>query len=373
MKNNYDYFRERFDEENKIDLYPEVKDSFEDYFTESDKYETKIFREKQRQKNILEFCDNIHAHLLSTALNEAIVIPVLEADYSNSKQFILSDKLMTSYVLEQNSFKLINKMYNQNIYLNDIASVVDEAYSSIIEQIKDDINSGMTQEDAFNIEFNSIKDNFITKSKAAIPNNITKIICDKVQDSVQDFIDYNKDNKFRIQKIYDDTKSKIQEISKMKLSNESKEIMKKDYLNEAKYKESKILEEEKNLFGSITSILLESIYSISSLRESYTKKIGINNKIDLHEVVNTSKVIYAFLESLNTLNLETINKDYIKNVLIEMKQSINEVVDPNNDGNSEKPSGNVSYNRFISTPTKLTVEIDDEEKKELNKEKITNL
>lgn len=371
MYNDHDYFRERFDEENKIDLYPEIKDSLSDYFTEADEYETKQFRKRQFSKQVLEFCDNIHAQLLATALNEALVIPILEADYSNSDQLCLSDKLMTSYVLEQNSFNLVNRMYDINIYLNDIASVVDEAYNVIIEEVKNDIDSGMTQDDAFNIEFNSIKDNFITKTKAAIPNDITKMICDKVQDSVQDFIDYNKDNKFRIQKIYDETKKKIEETSKLNISDENRKVLKEDYIRDAKYKESKILEEEKNLFGSITGVLLESIYSISSLKESYTSKIGLKNKVDLHKVINTSKVIYTFLESLNTMNMETIDEEYIKNILTEMKDSINEVVDPNNDGNSEKPSANVSYNSFISTPSNVKVQLDDEEEKEVNKKTIT--
>lgn len=61
--------------------------------------------------------------------------------------------------------------------------------------------------------------------------------------------------------------------------------------------------------------LSTNIMKDASLRESYT----IDGEIDFYGIMESTKILYAWLETVNTLQLEKVNKDYIKKVITTMK------------------------------------------------------
>ena len=66
------------------------------------------------------------------------------------------------------------------------------------------------------------------------------------------------------------------------------------------------------VFEKMTRNLTKDIINNESVREQYLVESG---NLDTEKVIESSRVMYGFLETLNTLQLENVNEEYIKNVI----------------------------------------------------------
>lgn len=314
-------------QEQSIDLYPRKEEKQKSYGEQA--YDSWMGK-KKFDNNWINFAEEAQKTLLTNAIYYAILEPVLKEHASNSHERNVGVGVINDFVNEHNVPELLNEWSHKSIYLADISRTIDQHLTNILEETKTKIKEGLPEEDAFKIEDNDIE-SFVLDIKDKIPRDVTKIIADRVQDSVDEFIDYNKKNKFEIKKIYDQAKQKIDELdaaentmdgSQQIVVNTPEDVqqMQQEAINIAKRKEKAILESPCNVFNSMTQIMLESIHSVDVLKEAYTTEY---NKINFGKVVNDTKVIYSFLECLNTLNMIPINESYITRMLNDMKKSIN--------------------------------------------------
>jgi hypothetical protein len=63
----------------------------------------------------------------------------------------------------------------------------------------------------------------------------------------------------------------------------------------------------------MTRVFAKNVVKDQAIRESYTD--SESGAVDMDLVVESAKVMYGFLETLNTLQLEKVDKEYIKNVI----------------------------------------------------------
>ena len=70
-----------------------------------------------------------------------------------------------------------------------------------------------------------------------------------------------------------------------------------------------------NVLEKMTRIIHSNITKDTVLREQYLEE---NGQMDTSLVVETAKVMYGFMETLNTLQLEKVDAKYIEKVLNEM-------------------------------------------------------
>jgi hypothetical protein len=315
-------------QEQSIELYPKKETKSKSYGEQA--YDSWMGK-KKFNNNWIQFVEEAQKSLLTNAIYYAILEPVLEEQAANSHERSVGAGVINDFVNEHNVPELLNEWAHKSIYLSDISRIIDQHLVSVLETCKEKIKEGLPEEDAFKIEDHDIE-SFVLDIKDKIPKDVTKIIADRVQDSVDEFIDYNKRNKFEIKKIYDQAKQKIDELdaaentmdgSQQIIVNTPEDVqqMQQEAINIAKRKERAILEAPCNVFNSMTQIMLESIHSVDVLKEAYTTEY---NKINFGKVVNDTKVMYSFLECLNTLNMIPINEDYIAKMLNGMKKSISE-------------------------------------------------
>ena len=323
-----DYMKQKAIQESTFDLYPkeEVK---EKTFAENN---AEIFYENKKRRNKLiesksAFMDEVQKALVSNALFYSIMEPVLDEQVANTHEKTLAASVINEFVNQQNIPQMIRDWKHKSIYLAEIASNIDKYTDIINEGCKEKIKQGLTEKDAFDIEDADIN-KFVIDIKDTIPKDITKLISDRVEDSVDNFIDTNKKNKFEIKKIYDNTKGKIDQINQDQAEvtqdvpmdqPDQTQVMQQEAVAFARRKEREILERPTTVFGEMTNIMLESIHKVGVLKEAYSNEY---NKINFGKIVNDTKVMYSFLECINTLNLVPIDEEYINNMLFDMRKSV---------------------------------------------------
>ena len=283
--------------------------SLSDRIFEINKARNQAFKEQY------EYLDEAQSVLLTNALFYSILNPVLEEFGASTHEKNVGAGIITNFIKEQNIPELLEDWKHKSIYLAEIANAVDKHTNNYKNRISK-LNSNNNQED-YQIEDEEIN-NLIFDTKDIIPKDITKLISDRVEDSVDQFIDTAKKNKFEIKKIYDKAKEKIDKAKaseNIDMTSDDIQQIQNEAVSFAKKKERDILEQNTNVFGYMINSVMKSIHEDKVLKESYSNEY---NNLNFNDIVNDTRVIYSMLEAFNTLNIITVNENYLYNTLKEM-------------------------------------------------------
>ena len=298
-------------QEQTIPLYEnkpiEQEVSLSDRIFEINKARNQAFKEQY------EYLDEAQSVLLTNALFYSILNPVLEEFGASTHEKNVGAGIITNFIQEQNIPELLEDWKHKSIYLAEIANAVDKHTNNYKNRISK-LNSNNND---YQIEDEEIND-LIFDTKDIIPKDITKLISDRVEDSVDQFIDTAKKNKFEIKKIYDKAKEKIDKAKaseNIDMTSDDIQQIQNEAVSFAKKKEREILEQNTNVFGYMINSVMKSIHEDKVLKESYSNEY---NNLNFNDIVNDTRVIYSILEAFNTLNIITVNENYLYNTLKEM-------------------------------------------------------
>ena len=298
-------------QEQTIPLYEnkpvEQEVSLSDRIFEINKARNQAFKEQY------EYLDEAQSVLLTNALFYSILNPVLEEFGASTHEKNVGAGIITNFIQEQNIPELLEDWKHKSIYLAEIANAVDKHTNNYKNRISK-LNSNNND---YQIEDEEIND-LIFDTKDIIPKDITKLISDRVEDSVDQFIDTAKKNKFEIKKIYDKAKEKIDKAKaseNIDMTSDDIQQIQNEAVSFAKKKEREILEQNTNVFGYMINSVMKSIHEYKVLKESYSNEY---NNLNFNDIVNDTRVIYSMLEAFNTLNIITVNENYLYNTLKEM-------------------------------------------------------
>lgn len=298
-------------QEQTIPLYEnkpvEQEVSLSDRIFEINKARNQAFKEQY------EYLDEAQSVLLTNALFYSILNPVLEEFGASTHEKNVGAGIITNFIQEQNIPELLEDWKHKSIYLAEIANAVDKHTNNYKNRISK-LNSNNND---YQIEDEEIND-LIFDTKDIIPKDITKLISDRVEDSVDQFIDTAKKNKFEIKNIYDKAKEKIDKAKaseNIDMTSDDIQQIQNEAVSFAKKKEREILEQNTNVFGYMINSVMKSIHEDKVLKESYSNEY---NNLNFNDIVNDTRVIYSMLEAFNTLNIITVNENYLYNTLKEM-------------------------------------------------------
>lgn len=298
--------------EDLIELYPKQEEP--NYYQES--VNRKMIG-AAAVKRRAAFCEEVKKELMYHCIFDGVMAPILEANLANTHEIDLTSKTVYNFITEQKDINdLIDKFKYKNYYLAEFAQLVEKYTDLICETADDKMKEGLSEKDAYGIENEKI-DDFILNAKDVVPNDITSTIRDRVEDSINDFVDENKKNKFEIKKIYDKAKENIA------MADGDNEVQQEE-LRIARRKERAITEQATNVFGAIVHILTESVYKVKSLQESYMNKSS--NRVDFARVVGDAKCLFTFMEAMNTMNIIDADETYVKEAIDDLKSSMDDVV-----------------------------------------------
>lgn len=173
------------------------------------------------------------------------------------------------------------------------------------------------EEDDTSIEIDmDSKDDFFDEiEKSDDIDYVSNIIQNRVSRSIDEFIRDNTMDKFKIQDIIQTTQDNINNYN---TDDSNEEDIKESFEALAKQKLNDITEgnRPKTIFECMVYNIANSSYKDEKLKKIYTE----NDSLNVDSIVENTKIIYTFLEMLNTTNMVKINESYIQKVLNDLNK-----------------------------------------------------
>lgn len=357
--------------EESINLYPDIDKDLTDDFDFYKKY-TKAQDKTKLDKDLVDqFSETVNARLLECCLYQGMLKPVLKEQFCNSHERKLGKTLVRNFIKEHGAFNLVQSLKDKSCYLNEWYDAIKGYHTAMMNEAKEIAQEGIPEAELFDIEDDTIK-KFVFDTKSIIPKDITKMITSRVEDAVNDFIDQNKKQKEEIKKVYEKAKEKVASLKdtidpndpsfqdfngdpNTELDPKYGDQVQEQAMAMVRGKQRAFREEATSVFSILSKNTLEAIHRNQAIKESYS--VGITGRLDFQKAINDTKVMYSFLECLNTLNIMDLNESTLSKLLTDMKNSIREEnsvtnVAPSNPTapGSEKASGTMTVNTNNAAP-----------------------
>lgn len=358
--------------EESINLYPDIDKDLTDDFDFYKKY-TKAQDKAKLDKDLVDqFSETVNARLLECCLYQGMLKPVLKEQFCNSHERKLGKTLVRNFIKEHGAFNLVQSLKDKSCYLNEWYEAIKGYHTAMMNEAKEIAQEGIPEAELFDIEDDTIK-KFVFDTKTIIPKDITKMITSRVEDAVNDFIDQNKKQKEEIKKVYEKAKEKVASLKdtidpndpsfqdfngdpNTELDPKYGDQVQEQAMAMVRGKQRAFREEATSVFSILSKNTLEAIHRNQAIKESYS--VGMTGRLDFQKAINDTKVMYSFLECLNTLNIMDLNESTLSKLLTDMKNSIREEnsvtnVAPSNPTapGSEKASGTMTVNTNNAAPT----------------------
>lgn len=358
--------------EESINLYPDIDKDLTDDLDFYKKY-TKAQDKAKLDKDLVDqFSESVNSRLLECCLYQGMLKPVLKEQFCNSHERKLGKTLVRNFIKEHGSFNLVQSLKDKSCYLNEWYEAIKGYHTAMMNEAKEIAQDGIPEAEMFEIEDDTIK-KFVFDTKSIIPKDITKMITSRVEDAVNDFIDQNKKQKEEIKKVYEKAKEKVASLKdtidpndpsfqdfnddpNTELDPKYGDQVQEQAMAMVRGKQRAFREEATSVFSILSKNTLEAIHRNQAIKESYS--VGMTGRLDFQKAINDTKVMYSFLECLNTLNIMDLNESTLSKLLTDMKNSIREEnsvtnVAPSNPTapGSEKASGTMTVNTNNAAPT----------------------
>ena len=183
------------------------------------------------------------------------------------------------------------------------------------ESTEDDVSDSIdddTLDDDGNLKDNK-EEMFKKLENDAEVTDAVDIIAKRISDAETEFIQRNAEDKKKIEKIVDRVDDRIKAVTDSDKDPEAKE----EDIESAQQEATRMITDIKekrfhSIFEELVKDNFDYIMKDVSLKESYT---DINGKINVAQIVESSRVMYGFLEFVNTIQLEKVNSEYILKVI----------------------------------------------------------
>lgn len=237
-----------------------------------------------------------------TALEEST--DMTEADYN------LANKLVDTYISENGTFAILRKMAGKTYLLDTLKTIVEDTAEDAEETSDDDEKS--TEE----VPEKSKEDMYEKLENEDDVNDAVQVISQRIAAAEEEFIKKNAEDKKKIEDIVNDINDRIQAVKDdVTKDEETKEDIEESYTIEKTRRINEIYDNRTHtLFDRMVHDTAKNIYKDAQLKESYSDEGGL----DIQRVVNATKCMYGFLEFVNTIQLDKVDKKYIEKVVAEL-------------------------------------------------------
>ncbi len=140
-----------------------------------------------------------------------------------------------------------------------------------------------------------------------------EIIRNRVADAEETFIKNNAEDKKKIDELLNKISNNVKTVEDLGDKDPKKAQVAQESTRECKQKIDAIYNDQTTtIFEKMSRILTRNIVKNDVVRESYTTEDG---QLDTDLAMESAKVMYGFLETLNTLQIEKVDEKYIANIL----------------------------------------------------------
>lgn len=217
--------------------------------------------------------------------------------YENTE--FLKRHLASSFVNENNVTELLNEYHDKTYMLSELTRLVLEYTDIILEKTKESESVDPNDKEEFYNKIDEIED--------------LGYVQDSIKARVSDAINrFNIDNLQKKKDIENQLIATREKINTNMLNDSVKEYT----LMESKKKENEIRHSKKSIFEAMVSNVIESCYKNESVK---TKFFDENNAPDMDKIIDHTKIMYGFLEMLNTTGMKDVKSEYIKEQVDSLK------------------------------------------------------
>ena len=249
-----------------------------------------------------------------TVLVDNCLSPILIREDYHQK---LVRQLVTNFVNEEGSAKLLNKFKSTSYVMSEMAYIIETTIQSILEKTKQD------ESKSFKLDKED-KEKFYTKlEKVDVDDAVTKIT-DRVRTQQQEFVNNNMEEKAALSAALTKTQNKVED-NKAKLAEKANSEKAKE--SAVKVEESYIAMGKRRATGirnSRTKNIFEcTVYNLSKaamINESAGQAFIDNSRLNMDKIVEHCETLCTFITALDSLKIINVDEAYIEKMLADMKK-----------------------------------------------------
>lgn len=259
---------------------------------------------EKRQKDLDAFTSESKDFLLTEALSY-VLRKCLPSNIDESLM-VRGKAIAESFVKEEGSYSLLNRFKTKTLFLSELASIVEETHKKVIHGCEGKDTPFKIQ----NSDMKAFHDRLDTMNTDTLTTEIVK----RVTKAEEEFVKANVKDKETLENLSSSTEERLNTI-KNKDADKENEI-KKEAVTMYKQRVDAITNRKKGILESIVIRMGKSIVTEESLLPQFRLE---NGKLDTQKIIDTSEVMYTFLEMVNTLQVKDITCSYLEDILSSIK------------------------------------------------------
>ncbi len=258
----------------------------------------------KRRKDFNAFTSESKDFLLTESLNYLLrkCLPenITESLAMNARAVV------ESFVKEETSFSLLNRFKTKTLLLSELANVVETTHQKVLH--------GAEGKDVpFKISNSDMKA-FHSKLESLDCDQVTKEIVSRVAKAEEEFVKANVKDKETLEELSDATNKKLEGIKNK--DEEKEKLIKQECTAMYRRKVDNLMNRKKGILESIVLRMSRNIVTEDTLLPSFTQE---NGKLDMQKIIDTSEVMYTFMEMVNTMRIKDVNTSYLNEILSSIK------------------------------------------------------
>lgn len=244
------------------------------------------------------FSNSVRCNLLIEAMYKMFKESMHPDDLNDNATTSIMRAMVSEYVNENGYFEIIRRMRSNSPTTQIIAKIITESHQAVMQSID------KSNPDTFRIT-PEMRDEFFKQLDYSDSQAVSDAINQRVGDSMADFIDANKKDHEDITAVLKQAQEKIGEIDP------EDDSLKESYTRIATGKTNEIRNRPKSVFHAMVHTMCESVIKHNDMHAEFMSE----GKLDISKIVDRVKIMYTFMEMLNTSKIETVNEAFINNVI----------------------------------------------------------
>ena len=249
-----------------------------------------------------------------TVLVDNCLSPILIREDYHQK---LVRQLVTNFVNEEGSAKLLNKFKSTSYVMSEMAYIIETTIQSILEKAKQD------ESKSFKLDKED-KEKFYAKlEKVDVDDAVTKIT-DRVRTQQQEFVNNNMEEKAALsaaltktQNKVEDNKAKLAEKANSEKAKESAVKVEESYIAMGKRRATDIRNSRtKNIF----ECMVYNLSKAAMINESAGQAFIDNSRLNMDKIVEHCETLCTFITALDSLKIINVDEAYVEKMLADMKK-----------------------------------------------------
>ena len=249
-----------------------------------------------------------------TVLVDNCLSPILIREDYHQK---LVRQLVTNFVNEEGSAKLLNKFKSTSYVMSEMAYIIETTIQSILEKAKQD------ESKSFKLDKED-KEKFYTKLENIDVDDAVTKITDRVRTQQQEFVNNNMEEKAALsaaltktQNKVEDNKAKLAEKANSEKAKESAVKVEESYIAMGKRRATDIRNSRtKNIF----ECMVYNLSKAAMINESAGQAFIDNSRLNMDKIVEHCETLCTFITALDSLKIINVDEAYIEKMLADIKK-----------------------------------------------------